>query len=119
MKKILIVDDDIRNIKTVTAILESYDVEIISAEGGKEGIQKLTSGVDLVIMDIMMPEYDGYDTIKDIRKIVKYQTLPIIALTAKAMRGDREKCLMAGATDYITKPINKDQLVSMINVWLS
>lgn len=119
-KKALIVDDDIRNIFALTSVLERYNMEVFSAENGKDAIQFLTKNhnTDFVLMDIMMPEMDGYETMSHIRKKLKMTTIPIIALTAKAMKGDREKCILAGASDYISKPINTEQLLSLLRVWL-
>lgn len=119
-KKILIVDDDVRNIFALTSILEEHQMEVLFAENGHKGITLLqvTSGVDAVLMDIMMPEMDGYETMRAIRKESKFRSLPIVALTAKAMKGDREKCLEAGASDYITKPVDTEQLLSLLRVWL-
>jgi signal transduction histidine kinase/CheY-like chemotaxis protein/HAMP domain-containing protein len=119
-KKALIVDDDIRNIFALTSVLERYNMEVISAENGKDAIQVLTKNqnIDFVLMDIMMPEMDGYETMSHIRKKLKMTSIPIIALTAKAMKGDREKCILAGASDYISKPINTEQLLSLLRVWL-
>jgi CheY-like chemotaxis protein len=119
-RKILIVDDDIRNIFAVTSLLERHNMKILYAENGKDGIQVLEKNpdIDAVLMDVMMPEMDGYETMRAIRKKKKFQALPIIAVTAKAMKGDREKCIEAGASDYITKPIDIDQLISLLRVWL-
>jgi CheY-like chemotaxis protein len=119
-KKALIVDDDIRNIFALTSILEQYEMEVLYAENGKDGIGMLksTPGIDVVLMDVMMPEMDGYEAMQAIRKMRKFKGLPIIALTAKAMKGDREKCVGAGASDYITKPVDTEQLVSLLRVWL-
>ena len=119
-KKALVVDDDIRNIFALTTMLERHKMEVYSAENGKTGIDTLnkTPGIDIVLMDIMMPEMDGYETMRAIRKIAKFKNLPILALTAKAMKGDREKCIEAGASDYITKPVNTEQLLSLMRVWL-
>ncbi|WP_170840693.1 response regulator [Oceanobacillus limi] len=119
-KKVLLVDDDIRNVYALSSILEVYGMDIIFAENGLEGLEIMNNdpGVDLILMDIMMPEMDGYEAISRIREIPAYQKLPIIALTAKAMREDREKSLEVGASDYIVKPINPDQLISLIKVWL-
>jgi CheY-like chemotaxis protein len=119
-KKILIIDDDMRNIFALTSVLERYQVEILYAENGREGITVLQNhpDIDLVLMDVMMPELDGYETTRAIRQISQFSSLPIIALTAKAMRGDREKCMEAGASDYITKPVETDQLLSVLRVWL-
>ncbi|MBZ5749451.1 ATP-binding protein [Metabacillus rhizolycopersici] len=119
-KKILIVDDDMRNIFAITTILESKNMKIVFAENGKNGINVLMKNpdVDLILMDIMMPEMDGYETISAIRKMPEYVDLPIIALTAKAMKMDKNKCIEAGASDYISKPVFIDQLISLIQVWL-
>jgi CheY-like chemotaxis protein len=114
------VDDDVRNIFAVTSVLERHRMEVFIAKNGKWAIELLEQNpdIDLVLMDIMMPEMDGYDTTRAIRRMSKFRTLPIIALTAKAMKGDREKCLEAGASDYIAKPVNVDQLLSLMRVWL-
>jgi len=119
-KHILIVDDDMRNIFALTSVLESHELRVSYAENGRDSIAllKSTPDIDLVLMDIMMPEMDGYETIRQIRKDLKYQAIPIIALTAKAMKGDREKCIVAGASDYISKPVNSEQLLSLMRVWL-
>ncbi len=119
-KRVLIVDDDVRNIFALTSLLERHHLVVSSAENGKDAIEMLQSGpgIDLVLMDIMMPEMDGYATMRAIRKMSKFRTLPIIALTAKAMKGDREKCLEAGASDYVAKPVDSDQLLSLLRVWL-
>jgi CheY-like chemotaxis protein len=120
-KKILIVDDDMRNIFALTSVLERYQVEILYAENGREGITLLRNhpDIDLVLMDVMMPEMDGYETMRAVRQVSQFASLPIIALTAKAMWGDREKCMEAGASDYITKPVETDQLLSVLRVWLN
>ena len=120
-KTLLIVDDDIRNIFALTSILETYQIEVLHAENGREGIALLqsTPTIDLVLMDIMMPEMDGYETMREIRRLDAFKTLPIIALTAKAMKGDREKCLEAGASDYITKPVAVEQLLALLHTWLA
>jgi HAMP domain-containing protein/CheY-like chemotaxis protein/signal transduction histidine kinase len=119
-RKVLVVDDDARNIFALTSLLENHDVEVISATNGRQAIELLQNmqGVEMVLMDIMMPEMDGYETMRQIRKDPAFRTLPILALTAKAMKGDREKCLEAGASDYISKPVNTDQLLSLMRVWL-
>ncbi|NTU79329.1 MAG: response regulator, partial [Chloroflexales bacterium] len=119
-KKVLIVDDDVRNIFALTSALERLQMEVIYAENGRDGIEVLQANPDtsLVLMDVMMPEMDGYETMRAIRKQKKHKTLPIIALTAKAMIGDREKCIAAGASDYITKPVDIEQLTSLLRVWL-
>jgi HAMP domain-containing protein/signal transduction histidine kinase/DNA-binding response OmpR family regulator len=120
-KKVLIVDDDVRNIFALTAALERKGMLVSSVENGRAAIDSLkaASGIDIVLMDIMMPGMDGYETMREIRKVSKFKKLPIIALTAKAMVGDREKCIEAGASDYLSKPINVEQLSSLILVWLS
>jgi CheY-like chemotaxis protein len=119
-KKILIADDDVRNIFSLTKALELHNIQVFSAVDGKEALQQLSEhpDVDLVLMDIMMPEMDGYEAMQQIRQKPKYRNLPIIAVTAKAMTGDREKCIKAGASDYISKPVDIDQLLSLLRVWL-
>jgi signal transduction histidine kinase/CheY-like chemotaxis protein len=118
-KNILIVDDDVRNLFTLTTVFERYDINVITAESGKEAIKMLKENpkIDLVLMDIMMPEMDGYETTRRIRLDHKNSALPIIAVTAKAMRSDRQKCIDAGASDYIIKPVKIDQLVSLMRLW--
>jgi CheY-like chemotaxis protein len=120
-RKILIVDDDVRNVFALTSALEQCGMTVLNAEGGQEGVEILKSepDVEMVLMDIMMPELDGYDTMRIIRGYEQFKDLPIIALTAKAMKGDREKCLAAGASDYIAKPVNVEQLKSLLRVWLN
>jgi CheY-like chemotaxis protein len=120
-RKALIVDDDIRNIFALTSVLEQHDMEVLYAENGKDGIRMLEEmpGVDVVLMDVMMPEMDGYEAMRRVRGVPRFKDLPIIALTAKAMKGDRQKCIEAGASDYITKPVDTEQLVSLLRVWLS
>jgi HAMP domain-containing protein/CheY-like chemotaxis protein/signal transduction histidine kinase len=119
-KKVLVVDDDVRNIFALTSLLEQHGVKVAYAENGKSAIELLesTAGIDLVLMDVMMPDMDGYDTMRAIRKVARFRSLPIVALTAKAMKGDREKCLEAGASDYIAKPVDIPQLLSMLRVWM-
>ncbi len=119
-KKVLIVDDDVRNIYALATVLEDAGMSVVFAENGREGIEVLeaTPGVAIVLMDVMMPEMDGYETMRRVREMAKYKALPILALTAKAMKGDREKCLAAGASDYVTKPVDPDQLLSLMRVWL-
>jgi CheY-like chemotaxis protein/signal transduction histidine kinase/CHASE3 domain sensor protein len=119
-RKILIVDDDLRNIFALTSFLESYQMQVLFAENGRDGIEILQTNFDIniVLMDIMMPEMDGYETTRAIRQQQQFRSLPIIALTAKAMPGDREKCIEAGASDYITKPVDTEQLLSLLRVWL-
>ncbi|WP_246246695.1 HAMP domain-containing protein [Paenibacillus lemnae] len=120
-KNVLVVDDDIRNIFALTTILERHNMKVIPAENGHEALHILARSpeVDIVLMDIMMPVMDGYETTRAIRKQPQFKDLPIIALTAKAMKGDREQCLEAGASDYITKPVNSAQLLSMMRSWMS
>jgi len=120
-KKVLVVDDDVRNIFALTSLLEDHHLKVVHAENGRAGIEALKKNpdIDLVLMDIMMPEMDGYETMKAIRQEPKLRLLPIIALTAKAMKGDRAKCIEAGASDYITKPVDLDNLFSVLRVWVS
>jgi signal transduction histidine kinase/DNA-binding response OmpR family regulator/HAMP domain-containing protein len=119
-RKVLVVDDDARNIFALTSVLENHDMEVLTATNGRQAIELIEGTPDLgiVLMDIMMPDMDGYATMREIRRIPRFRTLPILALTAKAMKGDREKCLDAGASDYIAKPVNTDQLLSLMRVWL-
>jgi CheY-like chemotaxis protein/signal transduction histidine kinase/HAMP domain-containing protein len=119
-RKVLVVDDDVRNIFALATVLENHDMEVITATNGRQAIELIQSTPDfhVVLMDIMMPEMDGYQTMREIRKNPQSRALPILALTAKAMKGDREKCLEAGASDYIAKPVNIDQLLSLLRVWL-
>ncbi|HJP58908.1 MAG TPA: response regulator, partial [Gemmatimonadaceae bacterium] len=119
-KSILVVDDDVRNIFSLTSVLEDHGMIVRFAETGKQAIEELKKdpNVDAVLMDVMMPEMDGYETTRAIREMDQFKTLPIIALTAKAMKGDREKCIAAGASDYITKPVDTEQLLSLLRVWL-
>ena len=119
-KKVLLVDDDIRNVYALSSTLEQYGMDISFAENGIEALRILRDdpSFNLIITDIMMPEMDGYEAMKQIRQMPTYKHHPIIALTAKAMKGDREKSLQAGASDYIMKPVDNDQLISLIKVWL-
>ncbi|HVA29129.1 MAG TPA: response regulator, partial [Candidatus Baltobacteraceae bacterium] len=119
-KRVLIVDDDARNIFALEAALRGYGMDVISAESGHKGIEALdsTEGIDIVLMDIMMPEMDGFETIRRIRADRRFQDLPIVALTAKAMKGDREACIAAGASEYISKPVDIDQLTALLKIWL-
>jgi len=119
-RQVLVVDDDVRNIFALTAMLERHRMRVLHAENGRDGIELLraTPGVDLVLMDVMMPEMDGYETIREIRRRDEFKDLPIITLTAKAMKGDREKCIEAGASDYIAKPVDPDHLLSVLRAWL-
>ncbi|HEY9734847.1 MAG TPA: response regulator [Trichocoleus sp.] len=119
-KKVLIVDDDVRNIFALTSLLEQYEMEVLFAENGQAGLEVLQAhpDVDVILMDVMMPEMDGYQTTQAIRQQDRFRSLPIITLTAKAMQGDREKCIEAGASDYIPKPVNTEQLLSLLRLWL-
>jgi CheY-like chemotaxis protein len=119
-RKVLIVDDDIRNIFALTSVLEQHGMRTLSAETGRDAIALLKEerDVDVVLMDVMMPEMDGLDTTRAIRRIARSRDLPIIAVTAKAMRGDREKCIEAGAWDYLAKPVDPDELLAMLRAWL-
>jgi CheY-like chemotaxis protein len=119
-RKVLIVDDDLRNIFALSSLLERQQMQVLFAENGRDGIEVLEKDptIEIVLMDIMMPEMDGYDTMRAIRRIPRFKSLPIITLTAKAMKGDRDKCIAAGASDYITKPVDVAQLLSMMRVWL-
>lgn len=120
-RKVLVVDDDARNIFALTALMENYEMEVLSTTSSRSAIDLIqkTPDLSLVLMDIMMPEMDGYETMREIRQEAKFQSLPILALTAKAMKGDREKCLAAGASDYLAKPVNTDQLLTMMRSWIS
>ncbi|HEY5258729.1 MAG TPA: response regulator, partial [Candidatus Baltobacteraceae bacterium] len=120
-RSVLIVDDDSRNIMALDAALSAYDMNVVSAEGGLEGIEALRNHpeIDIVLMDIMMPEMDGYETIRRIRGDERLREVPIVALTAKAMKGDREACIAAGASEYVSKPVDVDQLVALLRVWLA
>jgi CheY-like chemotaxis protein len=119
-RKVLVVDDDARNIFALTTVLENHEMDVLAATNGRQAIELIQQTPDLgaVLMDIMMPEMDGYQTMREIRRDERFRTLPILALTAKAMKGDREKCLEAGASDYIAKPVNTDELLSLLRVWL-
>jgi hypothetical protein len=118
--KVLLVDDDVRNLFALTSLLERHKMQVIHAESGQEAIDTMSreQGIEIVLMDIMMPRMDGYETIRKIRQMPGYASLPIVALTAKAMKGDREKCIEAGASDYITKPVNLEDLMWMLRAWL-
>jgi CheY-like chemotaxis protein len=118
--RVLVVDDDARNIFALTTVLENQGMSVLSATSGRDAIDIVRGTPDLraVLMDIMMPDMDGYETMQAIRKEPAFRMLPILALTAKAMKGDREKCLEAGASDYIAKPVNTEQLLSLLRVWL-
>ena len=119
-KKALIVDDDMRNIFALTTVLEEHAMHTISADNGREAIRLLQSepGIDIVLMDIMMPDLDGLETIRMIRSDAGLREMPIVAVTAKAMKGDREKCIEAGAWDYLAKPVDTEQLLTVLRNWL-
>jgi CheY-like chemotaxis protein len=117
---VLVADDDVRNIYSLTKALETFQMKVVSAVDGKEALRQLQEHpeVDIVLMDMMMPEMDGYESTKRIKANPAFRKLPVIAVTAKAMTGDREKCIEAGASDYISKPVDIDQLLSLLRVWL-
>ena len=119
-KNILVVDDDMRNVFALTTMLREQDMHVTTAKNGIDALEKLADMAEphLVLMDIMMPEMDGYEAMRKIREQSQYKDLPIISLTAKAMKGDRAKCIEAGANDYLSKPIDTDKLLSMMRVWL-
>ncbi|MGW1147641.1 response regulator, partial [Streptomyces sp. NPDC002454] len=119
-EKVLIVDDDIRNVFALTSVLEQHGLSVLYAENGREGIEVLEQHDDvrLVLMDIMMPEMDGYATTTAIRRMPQFSGLPIVALTAKAMKGDREKAIESGASAYVTKPVDSDQLLTVMEQWM-
>jgi CheY-like chemotaxis protein len=119
-KKVLVVDDDVRNIFALSSVLERRGMTVLTAGTGREAVAILESTPDMaiVLMDIMMPEMDGYETMQVMRQNGLFRRLPIIALTAKAMKGDREKCLEAGASEYLAKPVNTEQLLSALRIWL-
>jgi CheY-like chemotaxis protein len=118
--KVLIIDDDIRNIYSLTSVLESFDIEVLHAERGRDGIELLeqTPDISIALIDIMMPEMDGYETMRRIRQTPTTAHIPLISVTAKAMKGDRQKCLDAGASDYIAKPVDLDLLLALLRVWI-
>jgi CheY-like chemotaxis protein len=118
-KKVLIVDDDMRNIFALSTVLEEHDMVIFSADNGRDAIRILQQEeVDIVLMDIMMPEMDGMETMREVRKVPRLKNLPIVAVTAKAMKGDREKCIEAGAWDYLSKPVDSEQMLAVLRAWL-
>jgi signal transduction histidine kinase/CheY-like chemotaxis protein/CHASE3 domain sensor protein len=118
-RRVLLADDDVRNIFSMTRVLEKYEMVVIPAMDGREALQLIQANpVEIVLMDIMMPEMDGYESIRGIRRLPQFKNIPIIAITAKAMSGDRDKCIAAGASDYISKPVDTDQLVSLLRIWL-
>jgi CheY-like chemotaxis protein len=118
--KVLVVDDDVRNLFALTGLLESHGMTVFTAENGNDAIARLndTAGIDIVLMDIMMPDMDGYTTLQQVRRDSRFKDLPIIALTAKAMKGDRAKCLAAGASDYASKPVDSEQLLAQLRNWI-
>jgi CheY-like chemotaxis protein len=118
-RKVLVVDDDVRNIFALASVLESQGLEVVYAENGRDGIATLERNpdVDVVLMDVMMPEMDGYETMRAIRKDPNFKSLPIIAITAKALKEDREKCITAGASDYLPKPVDPEKLIELIRLW--
>ena len=120
-RKVLIVDDDVRNIFALTTFLERSEMKVSYAESGRGGIARLQEAgdIDVVLMDVMMPEMDGYETMRAIRGHARFRQLPIIAVTAKAMKGDREKCIDAGAWDYLSKPVDPEQLLTVLRAWLA
>lgn len=119
-KRVLVVDDDVRNIFAMSSVLERHGMQVTAAGTGQEAIGKVANGsaIDAVLMDIMMPGMDGYETIRAIRRLPASRALPVIAVTAKAMKGDREKCLEAGASDYLAKPVVTDELLGVLRQWL-
>ena len=119
-KRVLVVDDDVRNIFALSIVLERHGMDVITAGNGREAVQRVTADhdIDVILMDIMMPGMDGYDTMRAIRNDPEARSIPIVALTAKAMKGDREKCLEAGASDYLAKPVVTDQLLGVLRQWL-
>ncbi|MDE2491844.1 MAG: response regulator, partial [Elusimicrobia bacterium] len=119
-RRVLVVDDDVRNLFSITSVLERFQMKVLSADGGRKGIETLERhpDVDVVLMDVMMPEMNGYEAMQEIRRMTRFRGLPIIAVTAKAMKGDREKCIAAGASDYLPKPVDVEQLLALLRVWL-
>ena len=119
-RKVLIVDDDVRNIFAMASVLEQHQMQVVSAEDGESAIRMLqdSDDVDVVLMDVMMPDMDGFDTMRAIRGDARFRNLPMIAVTAKAMKGDREKCLEAGAWDYVSKPVDTEHVLSVLRAWL-
>ena len=117
-RTIIVIDDDIRNIFSLASALEDYGINLRYAESGRAGLDllKVTPDVDVILVDIMMPDMDGYETIREIRALPDFVDLPVVAVTAKAMKGDRQKCIQAGASDYVSKPVDIDQLISVLRV---
>ncbi len=120
-RKILVADDDMRNVFAISALLHQLGMTVVAAADGKQALQKLAENPDvsIVLMDIMMPEMDGYEAITEIRRQDQYKNLPVIAITAKAMKEDKEKCIQAGASEYLTKPVDNDKLLTIIKMWLN
>jgi CheY-like chemotaxis protein len=114
-----VVDDDVRNLFALTTVFERYNINVTTAESGKDAIALLNANraIEMVLIDIMMPEMDGYETMQKIRREHTNSSMPVIAVTAKAMKGDRQKCIQAGASDYITKPLKIDQLLALMRLW--
>ncbi len=119
-RNVLLVDDDIRNVFAMTSVLERYGMAVVAAESDPEALVKLEANteIDIALMDIMLPEMDGYKVTQAIRAQTRFKSLPIVALTAKAMKGDREKCIQAGCSDYLAKPVDIEQLLSVLRLWL-
>src|SRR5206468_10735031 len=119
-RRVLIVDDDMRNIFAVSSVLEDHAMQTFAADNGRDAINLLRAkpDIDIVLMDIMMPEMDGMDTIREIRTLSAFKNLPIIAVTAKAMKGDRDRCIEAGAWDYLAKPVDTEQMLAVMRSWL-
>jgi len=119
-KRVLVVDDDMRNIFALSSVLEEHEMVVTSTDNGRDAIRLLQRdpNIDIVLMDIMMPEMDGMETMREIRKVPKLKNLPIVAVTAKAMKGDREKCIEAGAWDYLAKPVDTEEMLSVLRAWL-
>jgi CheY-like chemotaxis protein len=119
-KRALVVDDDIRNVFALTSVLEAHGLEVLYAENGSSAIETLRQSpdVDIVLMDVMMPEMDGYETMRAVRELPEFAALPIVAVTAKAMKEDRDRCIAAGASEYVRKPVDPDELLAVIGIWL-
>jgi hypothetical protein len=119
-KKVLMTDDDVRNLFAITTVLEGQHMNVVHASNGAEALTRLEEhpDIEIVLMDVMMPEMDGYEAMERIRERPDWRDLPIVALTAKAMQGDREKCISSGASDYVTKPVDPDHLLSVLRAWL-
>ncbi len=117
-RTVIVIDDDIRNIFSLASALEEYGINLRYAESGRAGLDllKVTPDVDVMLVDIMMPDMDGYETIREVRALPQFAELPIVAVTAKAMKGDRQKCIQAGASDYVSKPVDIDKLISVLRV---